>query len=70
MQVRPGMKLVIHVSVECVFLVQRSNGRLDDPIMVQDQDTDSSGDGALDEQDGNQWSLSTPSTSKVGSEAG
>ncbi|MCJ1396754.1 hypothetical protein MMC18_009646 [Xylographa bjoerkii] len=40
------------------------------PIVVQDQDIDSSGDGASEEQNGNQGSLSTPSTSVAGSEAG
>ncbi|SLM41431.1 P-loop containing nucleoside triphosphate hydrolase, partial [Lasallia pustulata] len=39
-------------------------------LAVQDQDLDSSGDGALEEQDGNQGSLSTPSTSVAGPEAG
>ena len=38
--------------------------------MVQDQDTDSSGNGISEEQDGNQGSLSTPSTSVAGSDAG
>lgn len=38
--------------------------------MVQDQDTDSSGDGAAEEQDRNQESLNSPSTSEVGPDAG
>ena len=53
-----------------VFLVQRSNGRLDDPITVQDQNTDSSGDSTLDGQDQNQGSVSPPSTSMAGLETG
>ena len=44
----------------------------EEPVLceVQDQYIDSSGDGASEEQDGNQGSLSTPSTSVAGSEAG
>ncbi len=38
--------------------------------MIQDEDTDSSGDDTSEEQDGNQGPLSTPSTSVAGSEAG
>ena len=52
------------------FLVQRSNGRLDDPIMIQDQYTDSSGDSTLDGQDGNKGPVSPPSASMAGLEAG
>ena len=37
--------------------------------MIQDEDTDSSGDDTSKEQDGNQGPLSTPSTSVAGSEA-
>ena len=35
-----------------VLIVQQSNDRLDAPIVVQDQYTDSSRDNTLDEQDG------------------
>ena len=38
--------------------------------MVQDQDINSNGDGASEEQDGTQWSLGTPSTSVAATEAG
>ena len=38
--------------------------------MIQDEDTDSSGNDTSEEQDGNQEPLSTPSTSVAGSEAG
>ena len=38
--------------------------------MIQDEDTDSSGNDTSEEQDRNQGLLSTPSTSVAGSEAG
>ena len=38
--------------------------------MIQDEDTDSSGNNISEEQDGNQGPLNTPSTSVAGSETG
>ena len=38
--------------------------------MIQDEDTDSSGNDTSEEQDGIQGPLSTPSTSVTGSESG
>ncbi|KAA6412395.1 MAG: hypothetical protein FRX48_03385 [Lasallia pustulata] len=49
---------------------RKEPGSPGDPIVVQDRDIDRCGDGASEEQGGNQGSLSTPSTSVAGPEAG